>query len=46
MSKSTKKIMIRVIKNRMAEGESLEKILESYPRLTDEEKQELREELK
>ena len=43
MSKSMKNLMIRVMKKKMSEGEDLEEILESYPRLTDEEKQELRE---
>ena len=43
MSKSAKNIMVRVIKRRMAAGEELEDILAGYPKLTDEEKQELRE---
>lgn len=43
MSKSAKNIMVRVIKRRMAAGEELENILTGYPKLTDEEKQELRE---
>ena len=43
MSKSMKNLMIRVMKKKMSEGKDLEEILESYPRLTDEEKQELRE---
>lgn len=43
MSKSMKNLMIRVMKKKMSEGEDLEEILKSYPRLTDEEKQELRE---
>ena len=42
MSKSMKNLMIRVMKKKMSEGEDLEEILKSYPRLTDEEKQELR----
>lgn len=42
MSNSAKNIMVRVIKRRMAEGENLEDILASYPKLTEEEKQELR----
>ena len=43
MSKSAKKIMVRVINNRMAEGESFEEIIADYPKLTEEEIEELRE---
>ena len=43
MSKSAKNIMVRVIKRRMVAGEELEDILAGYPKLTDAEKQELRE---
>lgn len=43
MSDAAKNIMVRVIKRRMADGENLEDILASYPKLTEEEKQELRE---
>ena len=43
MSNASKNIMVRVIKRRMADGENLADILESYPKLTEEEKQELRE---
>lgn len=43
MSDSAKKIMLRVIRRRMAEGEELEDILAGYPKLTDAEKEELRE---
>ena len=43
MSRPMKNLMIRVIKKKMSEGEDLEEILKSYPRLTDEEKQELME---
>lgn len=35
--------MIRVIRRRMADGEELEDILTGYPKLTDAEKEELRE---
>ncbi len=42
MSNAAKNIMVRVIKRRMAEGENLEDILANYPKLTEEEKQELR----
>lgn len=43
MSNAAKNIMVRVIKRRMSDGEKLEDILVSYPRLTDAEKEELRE---
>lgn len=42
MTKSAKNIMIRVIKKRMAAGESFDAIIEDYPKLTDEEVEELR----
>lgn len=37
------RVMVRVAKRRMADGEDLEAILESWPKLTDEEKQEIRD---
>ena len=43
MSNAAKNIMLRVIRRRMAEGEELEDILAGYPKLMDEEKEELRE---
>ena len=43
MSNLVKKIMVSAIKTRMKNGETLCDILDSYPKLTDEEKQELRE---
>lgn len=43
MSKSAKKIMVRVITNRMVEGETFEKIIADYPKLTEIEIKELRE---
>lgn len=43
MSNAAKNIMLRVIRRRMAEGEELEDILAVYPKLTDAEKEELRE---
>lgn len=43
MSNAAKNIMLRVIRRRMAEGEELEDILAGYPKLTDAEKEELRE---
>lgn len=43
MSKVVKNIMIRVIKNRMAAGETVEEILADYPKLTEAEKTELTE---
>mgnify|MGYP003106032883 FL=1 len=42
MSNAAKNIFVRVIKRRMAAGESLDDILASYPKLTDAEKEELR----
>lgn len=42
MSNAAKNIMVRVIKRRMTDGENLEDILANYPKLTEEEKQELR----
>ncbi len=46
LSNAVKNIMIRVIKKRVTAGEELEDILSGYPKLSEEEKQELREELK
>lgn len=43
MSNLVKKIMVSAIKARMRQGEDLEEILESYPKLTKDEKEELRE---
>lgn len=43
MSNAARNIMIRVIRRRMTEGEELEDILAGYPKLTDAEKEELRE---
>lgn len=43
MSKVVKNIMLRVIRRRMAEGESVKDILADYPRLTEDEKNELKE---
>ena len=37
------RIMIRVAKRRMATGETIDEILEGWPNLTDEEKQEIRD---
>lgn len=42
MSNAAKNIFVRVIKRRMAAGESLDDILSSYPKLTATEKEELR----
>lgn len=42
MSNAAKNIFVRVIKRRMAAGESLDDILDSYSKLTDAEKEELR----
>lgn len=41
MSKVVKSIMVRVIKSRLAAGESLEDIFKSYPKLTAAEIEEL-----
>lgn len=43
MSNLVKRIMVSAIKARMKQGETLDDILDSYPKLTKEEKQELRE---
>lgn len=43
MSKSAKKIMVRVLNNRMAEGETFDEIIVDYPKLTPTEIEELRE---
>lgn len=43
MSNAARNIFIRVIKRRIAAGESLDGVLASYPKLTDAEKKELRE---
>ena len=37
------RVMVRVARRRMAEGEGIEAILESWPKLTDKEKQEIRD---
>lgn len=42
MSKIVKNIMIRAIKARMKQGETLDDILDSYPKLSEAEKEELR----
>ena len=43
MNKAVKNIMLRVIRNRMAAEETVDDILSDYPKLTDEEKTELKE---
>ena len=43
MNKALKNIMLRVIRNRMAAGETVDDILADYPKLTEEEKAELKE---
>lgn len=45
MSKAAKNIFVRVIKRRLAAGEELEEILKSYPKLSEEEKEELKAEI-
>ena len=43
MTETQLKIFIRVIRRRMATGERLEDILATYPRLTNKEKEAIRE---
>ena len=43
MTKAVKNIMIRVIKNRMKDGEKFEEIIKTYPGLSEEEVTELKE---
>ena len=43
MNMAVKNIMLRVIRNRIAEGETVDDILADYPKLTEEEKAELKE---
>jgi uncharacterized protein (DUF433 family) len=43
MTTSQKNLMIRVIKKRMAAGETFDEIIADYPKLTDAEVEELRE---
>ena len=43
MSKAMLNIYIRTFKRRMESGETFEEILESYPRLTDEQAQEIKD---
>ena len=43
MSNSALRIFLRVIERRMKLGETLEEILESYPSLSEEDKQQIRE---
>jgi len=38
------RLLCRVIKRRMAEGETLKKVLEDYPKLTDAERKVVKEE--
>lgn len=45
MSNATKNIMVRAIKNRIAAGEEFEEIIKSYPRLTQEDIEEIEKEL-
>ena len=43
MSNAMLKIYVRVIEKRMSEGEELEDILNDYPKLTEDEKNKIRE---
>lgn len=45
MSRAVKNIIVRVIKNRMAAGEQFDDIIKDYPRLTDQEINEIKEAL-
>ena len=45
MNNAVKNIIVRVIKNRMAAGEDIETIWESYPKITKKEKSEILKEL-
>ena len=45
MSNAAKNIMVRAIKNRIAAGEEIEEIIKSYPRLTQEDIEEIEKEL-
>ena len=45
MSNAAKNIMFRAIKNRIAAGEEFEEIIKSYPRLTQEDIEEIEKEL-
>ena len=43
MSKSALRIFVRVVERRMKLGEDLEDILDSYPALSEEDKEQIRE---
>ncbi len=45
MSNAVKNIMLRAISKRLAAGETLEDIIESYPKLTKEDIEEIKKEL-
>lgn len=42
MSSSALRIFVRVVQRRMAAGETLDEILESYPNLSEEDKEQIR----
>lgn len=42
MSNAAKNIIVRVVKNKLAAGETFEDIIKSYPRLANEEIEEIR----
>ena len=46
MSNVAKNIMVRVVKSRMAAGETFEDIIKSYPRLTETEDNEIKSTLR
>ena len=43
MTKSALRLFVRVVERRMKLGEDLEDILDSYPNLTEEDKEQIRE---
>lgn len=45
MNKSMRNIMVRVITKRMQSGETFDEVIKSYPKLTEEEIEELRYEI-
>lgn len=46
MTEYALRVFVRVISRRLAQGETLDEILASYPNLTDEDKEQIREALK
>lgn len=46
MTEYTLRVFVRVISRRLTQGETLDEILASYPNLTDEDKEQIREALR